>query len=73
MRTNSLPTCIIFQVKGNISKVYLYRDVEKKREPNLFYEKSRNSGPINLKMCINNLNTHGFQHIEYKILNLKTF
>ena len=46
---------------------------EKKREPKLFSKKSQNFGPTNLKTYMNNLNTHKFQHIKYKILNLKTF
>ena len=50
-----------------------YTGMSKKREPMVSYEISPNFGPINLKMCMNNLNTHGFQHIRYKILNLNTF
>ena len=46
---------------------------KRRTQPKLSYEKSQHFGPINLKMCMNNLNTHGFQHIKYKILNLKAF
>ena len=62
-----MSTCCSKNIAG------MYRDVGKKREPKLFSKKSQNFGPINLKTCMNNLNTHKFQHIKYKILNPKTF
>ena len=50
-------------VKGGMNdsnSIVIIQGCQKKREPKIFDEISPNFGPINLKMCMNNLNTHGF-------------